>query len=368
MNLTVPAGETLSISEVPRPGRPAAGARRRSGLVIGVGAVLLGAVCVIGTGYALLATGIVDLDRIFRPSTTPATPTETAAPEIDTPAPTETMVEEDAGIAYGTAQNPVRYGFSLAFGTIEDANAIATRLQEASGLFVEAFLAASYGELVEAMCAGDVQVSPLPTFNYLSASERGCVELALVSVRFASPRYQAQLITRSGSSIGGWEDLGGRVLCIPDTNSSTGWIIPRVMIRAAGLDPDRDVTLVIAGGHSLTVQAVHNGDCDAGTTFLDARQTVEEDIPDVLNSVVIAAVSPEIPNDVIAFAPQLDAPAREALKAGLIDLVQDPANADLIDRVYGWQALEERSPTIFDGFRRALDAAGMTADDLGLSE
>ena len=45
----------------------------------------------------------------------------------------------------------------------------------------------------------------------------------------------------------------------------------RITLRANGIDPDTDLTIVDAGGHPQVVTAVLNGDCDAGATFVDAR-------------------------------------------------------------------------------------------------
>lgn len=272
------------------------------------------------------------------------------------------------GAAYGTENNPIRFGFvpsERSDDVLAGADDIGALIQENSGLVVEAFVPTDYAGLIEAMCNEEAEVGALATFSYVIASERGCADVGLVSERFGAAFYSGQLITRADSGITSFEDLAGKTFCRPDPLSTSGWIIPSVAMRAAGIDPDTDLAEIVdAGGHDGVVTAVYNGDCDAGSTFVDARGQIEEEYPDVLDVVIVLAESAPIPNDTVSYAPHLPEDIRQQFTDALLAAIGDEANAELFDSVYEWDALGVQDDSFFDPFRQQLDAAGVNIEDL----
>jgi len=50
-----------------------------------------------------------------------------------------------------------------------------------------------------------------------------------------------------------------------DPNSTSGYIVPRIVLAANGIDPDKDFKLPQkCGSHNNVGIAVYKGDCDAG--------------------------------------------------------------------------------------------------------
>ena len=272
------------------------------------------------------------------------------------------------GGAFGTSNNPIRFGFVPSEDSetiLAGADDIAALIEEESGLVVEAFVTTEYAGLIEAMCNEEVEVGALATFSYVIANGRDCADVGLVSVRFGTAFYKGQLITRADSDISGFADLAGATFCRPDPLSTSGWVIPSIAMRAAGIDPDTDLGEVVdAGGHDGVVTAVYNGECDAGSTFVDARGQVDDEFPDVFDVVVVLGESAEIPNDTIAFAPHLDSAIRDQIVAALLAIAGNEDNAELLDSVYEWDSLTEKDDSFFDGFRQQMDAAGVNIEDL----
>ena len=65
-------------------------------------------------------------------------------------------------------------------------------------------------------------------------------------------------------------DLKGKTFCFVDPNSTSGYIVPRIILKANGIDPDTDFKATQnAGSHQNVATAVYKGDCDAGVTFID---------------------------------------------------------------------------------------------------
>jgi phosphonate transport system substrate-binding protein len=83
------------------------------------------------------------------------------------------------------------------------------------------------------------------------------------------PSYQSFLITKAGSSINAIGDLRGKKVCFVDAASTSGYLYPYAGLKEAGIDPDKDLTAIFAGGHDRSVTAVKAGTCDAGFAFDD---------------------------------------------------------------------------------------------------
>lgn len=248
---------------------------------------------------------------------------------------------------------------------LDSADALAKLVSDKTGLKIKTFVATEFAGVVEAMCNGQAQMGALNTFSYILASARKCADVGLVSVRNNSTSYRGQIITKADSGIKKLEDLKGKTFCRPDPLSTSGWIIPSILLKANKIDPATDLKQVVdVGGHDAVVENVYNGNCDAGATFDDARTTIEKKYADVRDKVAVIAYTAAIPNDTVSFVPSMDAKQREMIVKALLDIVADKANADVIKKVYNWTGLAEAKDAFFDDFRQSLDAAGVKVETL----
>lgn len=270
----------------------------------------------------------------------------------------------------GSEENPIIWAF-VPSGEMErvagGAQTVADLLTEETGLYFDTSVATEYAGVIEAMCSDppEAHMGSLATFAYVLAADRGCAESELVSVRYGSPTYNGQIIVRTDSGINALTDLAGKTFCRPDPLSTSGWIIPNLSLRAAGINPESDLAEIVdAGSHDAVVAAVYNGDCDAGATYVDARGTVEEDYADVMDVVTIIEVTEDIPNDGVQFVPSVSAEMRAQIVDGLLAIAETEAGQEALDTAYQWAALEKHDDTFYDPFRQVLQAAGMNIEDM----
>ena len=271
--------------------------------------------------------------------------------------------------AVGTEDNPIIWVLVPSQDTqvvLTGAEEIAAVFEEETGLIVVPLITTDYTGAVEAMCGAEAHMGALNTFNYVLAAARGCADVGLASVRFGSTFYQGQLVTRNDTGVESIEDFAGKTFCRPDPTSTSGWVIPSIDMQAAGIDPENDLAEIIdAGGHDAVIISIYNGDCEVGSTFVDARTNVEEDFPDVMDVVVVLSQSPPIPNDTISFLPDLDPEIRAALIATFLKLASTDEGLAILDSVYSWSGMEETDDSFYDGFRQQLEAAGIDFESLG---
>ena len=270
----------------------------------------------------------------------------------------------------GTEENPIIWAF-VPSGEMErvaaGAQSVADLLHDKTGLYFTTNVATEYAGVIEALSSDppEAQMASLATFAYVLAADRGVAEAALVALRFGTPTYNGQIIVRADSGISSVAELKGKSFGRPDPISTSGWIIPMLTMRAAGINPETDLDEIVdAGSHDSVVAAVYNGDIDAGATYMDARTRIEEDHPDVMEKVVVIEVTADIPNDGVQFSPVVPDDMREKIVAALLEIAQTEEGKDALKTAYQWSGLEKHGDTFYDPLRQVLQASGMSIADL----
>jgi phosphonate transport system substrate-binding protein len=270
----------------------------------------------------------------------------------------------------GTEKNPIVWVFVPSGETdrvTAGAQSVADLLHEETGLFFDIRVATEYAGAIEAMCADppEAHMSSLATFAYVMAADRGCAKAAMLSVRFGSPTYNGQFLVRADSGITDLSQLEGKTFCRPDPLSTSGWVIPSIMLKGAGVDPNTGLSRVVdAGSHDAVAAGVYDGTCDVGATYVDARTRIEEDYPDVMEQTAVIALEPDIPNDGVQFQTSMPQELRDRIVNGLLAVAQTEAGQEALDTAYQWEELMKADDSYYDAFRQILQAAGISAEDL----
>jgi phosphonate transport system substrate-binding protein len=248
---------------------------------------------------------------------------------------------------------------------IVSGDAIAEMIAERTGLVVEANVGTDFAAVREAMGAEQAHIGWLNTFNYILASETYGVDVALVTQRFGATYYNGQINVNAEAGIEEIADLEGKVMCWVDPNSTSGYIIPRIMLAANGINPDEDFAETLeAGSHDNVIIQVYNGECDAGATFVDARTNVEEDFPDVNEVVEVLATTTDIPNDSVAFISSFPEDMRQQIVDALLDIASTEEGQEALNTLYSIEGLQEADDSFYDGFRLDLSRAGINIEEL----
>ncbi|HZJ23408.1 MAG TPA: phosphate/phosphite/phosphonate ABC transporter substrate-binding protein [Anaerolineales bacterium] len=313
------------------------------------------------------------------PTTEPPTPTPPPPPVCDK---LPNAPEAPAAGELGSADNPIVITFvpSGDTGKITTAGtAIADCLSEMTGLNFEMEVGTSFAASIEAMGAEKAQVGFLNTFSALLAGAKYGVTPSLVAIRrYATneldpdkalgdelqPFYKAQFIANVDSGINSFADLKGKTFCFVDPNSTSGYIIPRIILAANGINPDVDFAATQnAGSHPNVAIAVYQGDCDAGVTFInvltDASADLKATYPDIEDKVKVFAVSDRIPNDGMQFIQSLDPELKSVIVQGMMAMAEDPGGKAVLKSLYNYDAFQEVDPAFYNEFLAVLVAAGV---------
>ncbi|MEW5940626.1 MAG: phosphate/phosphite/phosphonate ABC transporter substrate-binding protein [Chloroflexota bacterium] len=323
-------------------------------------------------------------------------PTEvppTVAPPTNTPPPPpvcDKLANAPAAPAageLGSADNPIVITFvpSGDTGKITVAGtAIADCLSKMTGLVFTMEVGTTFAASIEAMGAEKAHVSFLNTFSVLLAQAKYGIIPALVAIRkyntndidpdkdlagTLQPFYKGQFIAHVDSGIASFADLKGKTFCFVDPNSTSGYIIPRIILKANGIDPDVDFAATVnAGSHPNVAIAVYKGDCDAGVTFInvltDTSANLAAQYPDIAEKVKPFAVTDRIPNDGMQFIKSLDPALQALIVEGMLAMAQDPGGKAVLKSLYNYDAFQQVEPTFYDDFAAVLAAAGVDPAEL----
>ncbi|MBN1661332.1 MAG: phosphate/phosphite/phosphonate ABC transporter substrate-binding protein [Anaerolineae bacterium] len=268
----------------------------------------------------------------------------------------------------GTADNPIIMSFVPSGDTqeiIASGDTLAQMVSERTGLTIKANVGTDFAAVREAMGAGQAHIGWLNTFNYVLAAEKYNVAVGLVTERYGTTYYAGQINVRADSGITSLQDLKGKVMCWVDPNSTSGYIIPRIMLAAEGIDPDADFARTVeAGSHNNVIVQVYNGECDAGATYADARSSVAEDYPDVNEQIVVLATTTEIPNDSVAFIADFPEEMRTQIVNALLEIAGTDEGVAALESLYSISGLQAADDSFYDQFRADLSKAGIDIEEL----
>lgn len=136
---------------------------------------------------------------------------------------------------------------------------------------------------------------------------------AILAPMSNAPYYQGMLIARADSGIKTLDDLKGRSICFTDRGSASGYLYPMVLLREAGLVPDRDFTVGFVKGHDNVVLNVFLNQYDAGACFHGAHMEVYRSEPEKSKQIKVITLTEKIYNAPIA--------ARDDLEPELVERI-----------------------------------------------
>lgn len=265
-------------------------------------------------------------------------------------------------------------------------------LEKTLGVRTVVITGTSYNAVIEAMRAGRADAFEVGPFSYTLAADVANAEALAVGNYSTTvdletiPGYYSVMFTKKGSGIASIADLKGKTFAFTDPASTSGYLVPATdIMNAAGLDSKDQIETyfgqaTFAGNHPAAVLAVENGTTDAGATFDDnlvdqanadikicgvdkgtekgkeifhSAMTQEEidaiynDCPD--GSIAVFHQSPLIPQTPFAVNSKLPQTFKDAVKAALLDISNQPDLVQELGRFYV-------DPTVIDPTIKSIDA------------
>jgi phosphonate transport system substrate-binding protein len=239
-------------------------------------------------------------------------------------------------------------GFSSV--SVENQAATEARFKDLAGAFKERFgvemriyTASDYAGTVQALTSGQIHMAQMGGSAYGSAwiDSSGQVEPLVANKELDGQLgYHSILIVKSDSPYKKLDDLKGRTLAWADANSTSGYLIPLVSLRADGIEPDKFFgKTLFSGGHEQSVLGVINGQFDSAFTWSSKGHNAGQIAAMLKRGVLkldqfrVIWESPLIPNPLVVVRKDMPADMRKDMLAFWTELHQSkPAIAEAAAR------------------------------------
>jgi ABC-type phosphate/phosphonate transport system substrate-binding protein len=144
-----------------------------------------------------------------------------------------------------------------------------------AGVPTDYVLFSNYEAQVEALFNRQIDLAWNTNVAYVRCEQRAGGACRVLAMRNTDLGFTTRLIARADSGVAGLDDLRGKRLALGSADSAQAAILPLYYLRQAGLDPERDLTLLRfdldVGKHGDTgtselevLHALHDGSADAG--------------------------------------------------------------------------------------------------------
>ena len=221
------------------------------------------------------------------------------------------------------APEPLRVGMIPDAGatqvSIEEKAPLQKYLEQQLGRPVKLIIPTNYNATVEGLGNGSLDIAYLGGLTFVKAKARYAVQ-PLVQ-RDVDQRFHSLFIARADSGVGKLGDLRGKSFCFGDINSTSGHLYPYLVMRQAGIEPDKALkSFRYTGSHPATAEAVSAGVCDAGAIDETVFKTLTTEGKIPAGKLKVFFTTPPFADYVWVGRKGLDARAGQAFSAALLRL------------------------------------------------
>lgn len=198
---------------------------------------------------------------------------------------------------------------------------LAEHLQSLLGIDVELKVAESYGELIEMVARGEVDLVKFSPLAYVKAKRRiPDLKLLAAHVAYGSKTYSSYLISKQDGAFGSLDKLKGARICFADPDSTSGYLYPLAYLLKHHIVPEQTFSKIVFGGnHRACIQGLLKGKYDVAATFSGAiRDARQAGLP--VGDLFILAKTGRIPYDAYCLRGGMDNQLASRIESVLLSI------------------------------------------------
>jgi len=204
---------------------------------------------------------------------------------------------------------------------------LASYLEKRLGMKVEFIPVSDYPAAVEALVNKKVDLVWFGGFTYVQAQIRSGGKIIPIAQRVEDTKFQSVFIAKTDSGIKSLADMKGKQVSFGSQSSTSGHLMPRSNLLAAGINPEKDFRrIAYSGAHDATIASVVSGKVDAAALDITVwRKFVTENKVDT-KAVDVFFTTPPYFNYNWSVNADMPPEMREKVKQALLDI--DPATPE----------------------------------------
>jgi phosphonate transport system substrate-binding protein len=232
---------------------------------------------------------------------------------------------------------------------------LAQYLSKELGLKVELVVGKDFQAAIDALGKNEVSIALLTPTAYPKCERQYSDAAIRPIVRFLSDGkgvYRTCIFVPAEGGAAGIEELKGKTFAFGDKTSAASHLMPRAMLKEAGIDADKDFTEVkFLGSHTNVAQAVALKQFAAGGCMDSTAERFQRE-----GKIKIIAASPEMPDAPICVNKNLPSDLCQRIEQALVKLTAgDPAGKAVLtsinDKYTGCEATKSQD---YDSIREMV--------------
>ena len=223
-------------------------------------------------------------------------------------------------------------------------------LGKKTGKTAEIKVAVDFESTIRDIGEGVTQLCFMGAATYLWANKQYGVNVLVKALRKGKPYTHSVIITRTDADIQSLDELKGRTFAFGDRQAATSYVVPRAMLKDAGVDINDLRYYNFLGHNDAVASAVLKGDYDAG----GVRESTAYAFQD--QGIRFLKFSDEVPEFNICYHRSLDERSLSLIKTTLISLdVSTPEGAAILKSIdKDYTGFVEADDSDYDSIREKM--------------
>ena len=237
---------------------------------------------------------------------------------------------------------------------------LAQYLEKQLGMKVEFTPVSDYPAAVEALVNKKVDLVWFGGFTHVQAQLRSGGKIVPIAQREEDTQFRSVFIAKTDSGIKALADMKGKQISFGSQSSTSGHLMPRSNLLAAGINPEKDFRrIAYSGAHDATIASVVSGKVDAAALDITVwRKFVAENRVDT-KAVDVFFTTPPFFNYNWSVHADMPAAMRERVTKALLDLsAATPEGAEILRLNRATRYIPTR-PENYKGLEAAGRSAGL---------
>lgn len=222
-------------------------------------------------------------------------------------------------------------------------------LEQRLGQAVEFVPVSDYAAAVEALVNKQVELAWFGGFTFVQANQRAKGKIIPLVQRAEDEKFRSVFVT-TNPELKSLADLKGKTLSFGSASSTSGHLMPRSFLLAAGINPDTDLRRVAySGAHDATVAAVAAGKVDAGALNISVWEKLVADRKVDPAKVRVFATTPPYYDYNWSVHADMPAAQRDKLRQAFLQLSPaSPEGREILDLQRATRFIETRAENYRD--------------------
>jgi phosphonate transport system substrate-binding protein len=227
-------------------------------------------------------------------------------------------------------------------------------LKKELGTEVNAYSADDYAGIIQAIAYDQVHFARLGPNSYIEAKEMADADPLVSEVnKHGEAGYYGSVIAKKGSGIESIEQAKGRIFAFTDPNSTSGYLIPSVMLaRKFNIDPKTYFKEVrFSGSHRNSVLAVNEGTVEVAAISTSHIYRLEDEGKVSRDDFVFLWKSELIPSDPFCARKDLPESLKNAFRDAMLRFGENKEGLEKM-QISGYCAVNDKTYDIIREIRQ----------------